>query len=70
MRGVSVEHFLLTKQVVHVLWGAGLSVNTGTVNHPELLSRVLEFAPDAIGTDRPHELRADAETLATLALSR
>ena len=28
--------------------------------HPELLSRVLEFAPDAIGTDRPHELRAGA----------
>ena len=43
-----------------VLRGAGLSVSAGTVNHPELLRRVLEFAPDAIGTDRPHELRAGA----------
>jgi glycerophosphoryl diester phosphodiesterase len=67
--GISVEHFLLTKQLVQVLRGAGLSLNTGTVNHPELLSRVLEFAPDAIGTDRPHELRAGAETLSALALT-
>ena len=69
VRGISVEHFLLTKKLVQVLRGAGLSVNAGTVNHPELLSRVLEFAPDAIGTDRPHELRAGAETLPALALS-
>lgn len=57
VRGVSVEHFLLSERLVGALRGAGLSVNTGTVNHPEVLSRVLEFAPDAIGTDRPHELR-------------
>ena len=69
VRGISVEHFLLTKKLVQVLRGAGLSLNAGTVNHPELLSRVLEFAPDAIGTDRPHELRAGAETLSALALS-
>jgi glycerophosphoryl diester phosphodiesterase len=69
VHGISVEHFLLTKQLVHVLRGAGLSVNAGTVNHPELLSRVLEFAPDAIGTDRPHELRAGVEALPSLALS-
>jgi glycerophosphoryl diester phosphodiesterase len=58
VRGISVEHFLLTQRLVEVLRGAGLSINAGTVNHPELLSRVLEFSPDAIGTDRPHELRA------------
>lgn len=63
VRGISVEHFLLTKQLVQVLRSAGLSVNAGTVNHPEILSRVLEFAPDAIGTDRPHELRAESEAL-------
>jgi glycerophosphoryl diester phosphodiesterase len=67
--GISVEHFLLTERLVQVLRDAGLSLNTGTVNHPELLSRVLEFAPDAIGTDRPHELRAGAEALSALALS-
>ncbi len=31
-------------------------------------SAALEFAPDAIGTDRPHELRAGAETVTALAL--
>jgi glycerophosphoryl diester phosphodiesterase len=69
VRGISVEHFLLTEQLVQVMRGAGLSVNAGTVNHPELLSRVLEFAPNAIGTDRPHELRAGFEALSALALS-
>jgi glycerophosphoryl diester phosphodiesterase len=63
VKGVSVEHFLLSERLVGVLRDSGLSVNTGTVNHPEVLSRVLEFAPDAIGTDRPHELRAAAERL-------
>jgi glycerophosphoryl diester phosphodiesterase len=63
VKGVSVEHFLLSERLVGVLREAGLSVNTGTVNHPEVLSRVLELAPDAIGTDRPHELRAAAERL-------
>ena len=63
VKGVSVEHFLLSERLVGVLRDAELSVNTGTVNHPEVLSRVLEFAPDAIGTDRPHELRAAAERL-------
>ena len=67
--GISVEHFLLSERLVGVLRDAGLSVNAGTVNHPEVLMRVLEFAPDAIGTDRPHELRAAAETVTGLALS-
>ncbi|MGH2989737.1 MAG: glycerophosphodiester phosphodiesterase [Solirubrobacterales bacterium] len=58
--GIAVEHFLLTERLVEVLRNSGLSVNTGTVNHPSLLSRVLDFAPDAIGTDRPHELREAA----------
>jgi glycerophosphoryl diester phosphodiesterase len=61
--GISVEHFLLTERLVHVLRDAGLSLNTGTVNQPELLSRVLAFAPDAICTDRPHELRAGFEAV-------
>ena len=63
VKGVSVEHFLLSERLVGVLREAGLSVNTGTVNQPEILSRVLEFAPDAIGTDCPHELRAAADLL-------
>jgi glycerophosphoryl diester phosphodiesterase len=67
--GISVEHFLLSKRLVKLIRDAGLSLNTGTINHPELLRRVLEFAPDAIGTDRPHELRAGAEPVSRLALS-
>ena len=67
--GISVEHFLLSERLVGVLRDAGLSVNAGTVNHPEVLNRVLEFAPDAIGTDCPRELRAAAETVTALALS-
>ena len=65
----AVEPFMLTEQLVGVLRGAGLSANAGTINHPELLGRVLEFAPDAIGTDRPHELRAEAEWRSAPALS-
>ena len=66
--GISVEHFLLTERLVRVLRDAGLSLNTGTVNHPELLNRVLEFAPDAIGTDGPHELRTVSEAVSAPAL--
>ena len=57
--GVSVEHFLLSDELVGTLRDAGLSINTGTINRPELLARALEFRPDAIGTDRPHELPAE-----------
>lgn len=59
--GVSVEHFLLSERLVGELRRAGLSVNTGTVNDAELLERVLAFGPDAVVTDRPHELRREAE---------
>jgi len=59
--GVSVEHFLLTPQLASVFRLAGLSLNTGTVNDAELLLRVGELAsPDAVCTDRPAELRAEA----------
>jgi glycerophosphoryl diester phosphodiesterase len=59
--GVSVEHFLLAPKLVAVFRLAGLSVSTGTVNDPELLARVTELAlPDAVCTDRPAELRAEA----------
>jgi glycerophosphoryl diester phosphodiesterase len=59
--GVSVEHFLLTSELVSVFRLARLSVNTGTVNDAELLLRVRDLAsPDAVCTDRPAELRAEA----------
>jgi glycerophosphoryl diester phosphodiesterase len=58
--GVSIEHFLLSDRLVGALRAARLSVNTGTVNDAEVLERVLAFGPDAVVTDRPHELRAEA----------
>jgi glycerophosphoryl diester phosphodiesterase len=63
--GVSIEHFLLSERMVGGLRAAGLSVNTGTVNDAELLERVLAFSPDAVVTDRPHELRAEAASRAS-----
>jgi glycerophosphoryl diester phosphodiesterase len=59
--GVSIEHSLLSERLVGALRLAGLSVNTGTVNEALVLERVLAFGPDAVVTDRPHELRAEAE---------
>jgi glycerophosphoryl diester phosphodiesterase len=59
--GVSVEHFLLTRELAAVFRLAGLSLNTGTVNDAELLLRVAQLAsPDAVCTDCPAELRAEA----------
>jgi glycerophosphoryl diester phosphodiesterase len=59
--GVAIEHFLLTSRLASVMRLAGLSISTGTVNEPEVLHRAIELAaPDAVGTDRPRELRAEA----------
>jgi glycerophosphoryl diester phosphodiesterase len=61
VRGVSIEHFLLVPRLVSVCRLAGLSVSTGTVNDAELLARVARLAnPEAVCTDRPAELRAEA----------
>jgi glycerophosphoryl diester phosphodiesterase len=64
--GVSIEHFLLSERLVGALRVDGLSVNTGTVNDTEVLERVLAFGPDAVVTDRPHELRAEAASPAAV----
>jgi glycerophosphoryl diester phosphodiesterase len=56
--GVCVEHFLLSGPLVTSLRQAGLSVTTGTINHPDLLASLLPLSPDAITSDCPHELRA------------
>jgi glycerophosphoryl diester phosphodiesterase len=61
--GVSVEHFLLTEQLVGAMRLAGLSFNTGTVNRPELLRAIMPLAPDAVSTDSPHELREELSKL-------
>jgi glycerophosphoryl diester phosphodiesterase len=59
LRGVCVEHFLLGRPLVVALRDAGLSINTGTVNHAAVAERAQAYAPDALTTDRPHELAAE-----------
>lgn len=61
--GFSVEHFLLSARLAEVFRGAGLTINTGTINDLELALRAIELAaPQAICTDRPIELAAELET--------
>lgn len=55
--GVLIEHFLLAADHVAALRRAGVSVATGTVNRPEHLAGLQRLGLDAVGTDRPHELR-------------
>jgi glycerophosphoryl diester phosphodiesterase len=59
LRGVCVEHFLLGQALVAALRDAGLSVTTGTVNHAAIAERALAHAPDALTSDRPHQLAAE-----------
>jgi len=59
-----VEHFMLSAPLVAALRRGGLSVTTGTVNHPALLDRVLRFGPDAVTTDVPHALRGGVRSRA------
>jgi glycerophosphoryl diester phosphodiesterase len=59
LRGVCVEHFLLGQPLVAALRDAGLSVTTGTVNHATIAERALAHSPDALTTDRPHQLAAE-----------
>jgi glycerophosphoryl diester phosphodiesterase len=61
LRGVCIEHFLLGAPIVEALRDAGLSITTGTVNQAMIAERVLAHAPDALTSDRPHELAAELE---------
>ena len=58
LHGVCVEQFLLSPALVRTLQASGLSVTTGTVNHPELLARLLPLGLEAVTSDTPAELRA------------
>jgi glycerophosphoryl diester phosphodiesterase len=57
LHGVCVEHFLLSRPLAASLQALGLSVTTGTVNHPALLEPLLPLGLDAVTSDSPHELR-------------
>jgi glycerophosphoryl diester phosphodiesterase len=57
--GVILEGPYWAPEPVAAWRAAGLSVMSGVVNDPALLRRVLPFGPDAVATDRPHELRRE-----------
>jgi glycerophosphoryl diester phosphodiesterase len=59
LRGVCIEHFLLGGRIVAAVRDAGLSVTTGTINDALIAERALAHAPDALTSDRPHELAAE-----------
>ncbi len=67
--GVCVEHFLLSPALVDTLKAAGLSVSTGTLNHPEILPLLAPLGLDAITTDAPHELLDALSAMAQSALA-
>lgn len=54
--GVILEAPYWADDVVALWRLAGLSVASGVVNNPFLLSRLLPFGPELVSTDRPHEL--------------
>jgi glycerophosphoryl diester phosphodiesterase len=58
LHGVCVEHFLLSPALLGTLRASGLSVTTGTINHPALLAGLLPLGLDAVTSDTPAELRA------------
>lgn len=61
IHGVILEGSYFAHEVVDTWRAAGLSVMSGVVNDIELLRRVLAFEPDGVATDRPHELRVEAD---------
>jgi glycerophosphoryl diester phosphodiesterase len=69
VHGVCVEHFLLSPALIGTLRASGLSVTTGTINHPALLARLLPLGLDAVTSDTPAELRAALTASETLPLA-
>jgi glycerophosphoryl diester phosphodiesterase len=58
LHGICIEHFLLSPPLIASLRQAGLSVTTGTINHPQMVAPLLPLSLDAITSDCPHQLRA------------
>lgn len=53
---INPNHTLVDKALVDAAHKAGLSVNTWTVNQPEVMERMLDYGVDAIMTDHPGKL--------------
>jgi glycerophosphoryl diester phosphodiesterase len=59
IHGIILEAYYWDPFHVTMWREAGLSVMSGVCNDPELLRRLLPLAPDAVASDRPHELKRE-----------
>jgi glycerophosphoryl diester phosphodiesterase len=57
--GIILEAHYFSPTPVDTLREAGLSITSGLANEAWLVRKVLEYGPDALSTDRPHEIEAE-----------
>lgn len=57
--GVILEAHYFSPTPVQALREAGLSIASGLANEAWLMRQVLEYSPDGLSTDRPHEIEAE-----------
>lgn len=57
--GVILEAHYFSPTPVQALREAGLSITSGLANEAWLMRKVLEYEPDGLSTDRPHEIEAE-----------
>lgn len=57
--GVILEAHYFSPTPVIALREAGVSITSGVANEAWLIRKVLEFEPDALSTDRPHEIESE-----------
>jgi glycerophosphoryl diester phosphodiesterase len=65
--GVSVEGFILSRDLVDPLHDAGLTISVGAVNSHLQIERLLPLAPDILVSDRPSELKDELRRIAEVA---
>jgi hypothetical protein len=66
MCGVSLEAFVLSRELCGPLRAAGLTMSIGAVNELEQLRPLLAHEPEIVVSDRPLELRREVERSALL----
>lgn len=59
--GVSVEGFILQRELVRGLHEAGLTISAGAVNNVDQARLLLPLEVDILVSDRPHELRRELD---------
>ena len=62
--GIVLEAHYFSVRTVRALRAAGLSITSGLTNETWLTQKVLEYGPDGLSSDRPHELEAELRACA------